>query len=79
MHDSPAVRESELLIQNACQQLATPVGCLDEAVRCLWSADVSQAERPALMAWVIVTGLRCFESLQKPLAVHALDLDQSGC
>ena len=43
MHDSPAVRESELLIQNACQQLATPSECLTEHLQ----ADVER-DRDAL-------------------------------
>ena len=76
MHDSSAVRQSELLIQNACQQLITPTECLDAAARLLWSQDVPPSERPELMARMIVTGLRCFASLQGPLAIHALDLEQ---
>ena len=78
MHDSPAVRESELLIENVCKQLTTPTEYLERAVDALWAGDVSEEERPELMSRAIFIGLECWMSLRKPLAIHALDLDQAA-
>lgn len=78
MHESFEVRESELLIENACKKLIHPTACLSEAVDALWAGDVSAEEQPELMSRAIFIGLQCWMSLRKPLAIHALDLDQAA-